>query len=151
MNLPFNRHRLFKVLKWVTDGASGGWEPGMEPDPMANLEETEDLNTADIIASEAKRLGGFQSKHMVMFDVDIPIVVVPSTTPGHSHVYFPNTYIPKEHLFEVLDVLANVGIVEPGYVAASKARGFTALRLPWVRKANRPVAVTPFDDMLRRT
>ena len=71
---------------------------------------------------------------MVMFDVDIPMVVIPSTTPGHNHVYFPNTHVSKNELFNVLDALASAGIVERGYAEASKARGFTALRLPWVRK-----------------
>ena len=37
---------------------------------------------------------------MVMFDVDIPMVVIPSTTPGHNHVYFPNTHVTKETAFQ---------------------------------------------------
>jgi len=142
--IPFSRHRLFKVLKWVTDGASGGWEEGMEPDPMANLEETTSLNDAEIIASEPRATSfdkafGLTPKHMVMFDCDVPVMVIPSSTPGHSHIYFPNNYVAKDQLFNLLDAMADCGIVEPGYAAASKARGFTSLRLPWVRKQQQSV------------
>lgn len=140
--LPLNRHKLFKVLKWVTDGASGQWEPGMEPDPMANVEETTSLKEAHIISSESNQLRGFASKHMVMFDCDVPVMVIPSSTPGHSHIYFPRNYVSKDVLFALLDSLAVAGIVEPGYVAVSKARGFAALRLPWVHKT--APAIRPF-------
>ncbi len=34
----------------------------------------------------------------------------------------------------MLDALAYAGIIEPGYAEASKARGFSAVRLPWVSK-----------------
>jgi len=140
--LPFTRLKLFKVLKWVTDNASGDWEPGMEPDPMVNLEETKNLNEADIVTSQGRLTEfeeefGLTPKHMVMFDCDVPVVVVPSSTPGHSHLYFPSSYVSKDMLFVLFDALADAGIVERGYVAASKARGFAALRLPWVHK-NRP-------------
>lgn len=137
MIVDFNRQRLFKVLRWVTGGDSAGFDKSMEPDPRKNLEVTTDLNEADIVTSEVVPLFGFPNavpKHMVMFDVDIPMVVIPSTTPGHNHVYFPNTHVSKNDLFNVLDALAGAGIVERGYAEASKARGFTALRLPWVRK-----------------
>lgn len=144
--MPFSRHRLFKVKKWVSEGNSGKFEPGFEPDPLANLEETTDLNYADIVSSESASLFSFESKHMVMFDVDIPMAVVPSSTPGHQHVYF-DTYVPKEKLFELLDVLADCGIVERGYAQASRARGFTALRLPWVRKS---IGSRPVCEALRR-
>ena len=34
----------------------------------------------------------------------------------------------------MLEAMAAAGIVQHGYVNASKKRGFTALRLPWVKK-----------------
>ena len=137
MIVDFNHQKLFKVLKWVTGGDSAAFDKSTEPDPMKNLEVTTDLNEADIVTSEVVQLfdwPGIEPKHMVMFDVDIPMVVIPSSTPGHNHVYFPNTYITKDRLFNLLDALADCGIVERGYAEASKARGFSALRLPWVGK-----------------
>ena len=121
MRLPFLAgHRLFKVLQWGDYGA-------------ANIEENSDLSQADIVASEVRAVDGLTGKHMVMFDVDIPMTVVPSSTSGHNHVYF-HTYVSREAFFRLLDELANCGVVEPGYCSASKARGFAALRLPWVKK-----------------
>ena len=140
MIVDFNHQRLFKVLKWVTGGDSAAFDKSMEPDPLKNLEATTDLNEADIVTSEVVQLFDFpgsERRHMIMFDVDIPMVVIPSTTPGHNHVYFPNTHVSKETLFNLLDALASAGIVERGYAEASKARGFTVLRLPWVRKTDR--------------
>ena len=138
MIVDFNHQRLFKVLKWVTGGDSAAFDMSLEPDPHKNLEATTDLNEADIVTSEfVPPLFASPNRkpyHMIMFDVDIPMVVIPSSTPGHNHVYFPNTHVSKDTLFNVLDALASAGIVERGYAEASKARGFSALRLPWVRK-----------------
>lgn len=138
MVIPFDKLRLFKVRKWTADGNSGAWLPEHEPDPLKNLEETENLNFADIVTSAPRfEIPGFPGKHVVMFDVDVPMQVIESSTPGHYHVYFPNSYVPKEKLFSLLDAMAECGIVERGYAEASRARGFAALRLPWVRKNKR--------------
>jgi hypothetical protein len=135
MTIPFDKLRLYIVKKWTADGNSGAWLPEHEPDPLKNLTETENLNLADIVTSAFRfEIKGFQSKQMIMFDVDIPMQVIESSTPGHYHVYFPNSYIPKEKLFNLLDAMAECGIVERGYAEASRARGFAALRLPWVHR-----------------
>lgn len=59
--------------------------------------------------------------------------VVPSTTPGHGHLYVdhPTTW---EAYQKLLNALVDHGILEPGYVGASEDRGWTCVRLPWVRK-----------------
>ena len=135
MIIPFDRLKIFKVLKWTADGNSGRWLPEHEPDPQKNLEETDRLDFADIVTSAPRHeVPGFPGRHVIMFDVDVPMQVIESSTPGHYHVYFPNTYLPKEKLFNLLDALADCDIVERGYAEASRARGFAALRLPWVHK-----------------
>lgn len=68
-----------------------------------------------------------------MVDLDVPATLIPSTTPGHSHLYIDVPVNWSDYQL-LLDALALVGAVEPGYVQASKARGFTSLRLPWVKK-----------------
>jgi hypothetical protein len=71
--------------------------------------------------------------HAPVLDIDIPHTLVPSSTPGHSHLYLDveMTWAQYERL---LEVLADVGIIEKGYYLASQARGFTAARLPWIKK-----------------
>jgi hypothetical protein len=138
MVIPFDKLKIFRVKKWIADGDSGAWFPDREPDPLKNLDETNDLNVADIVTSAPRHeIPGFRGKHMIMVDVDVPMQIIESSTPGHYHVYFPQSYIPKEKLFNLLDAMAECGIVERGYAEASRARGFAALRLPWVHKGRR--------------
>jgi hypothetical protein len=79
--------------------------------------------------------------HRLVIDIDHRIKVVESTTPGHFHLYI-DVPMSWDRALGVLTAMADAGVVEPGYVAASKARGYTAVRLPWVRKeARRRAAV----------
>lgn len=71
--------------------------------------------------------------HRPVLDIDIPIAVVPSTTEGHYHLYIDKQMSWAEYE-RLLDVLVEVGIVEPGFAAASISRGYSAVRLPWVQK-----------------
>lgn len=36
---------------------------------------------------------------------------------------------------DLLNALARAGVVEQGYVDSSLERGYTAVRLPWIKKA----------------
>lgn len=71
--------------------------------------------------------------HTVMLDIDQPVRLVPSTTPGHWHLYI-DVAMPWWRYRKLLKALKNAGIIEPGYYSASVARRCTALRLPWVKK-----------------
>lgn len=88
------------------------------------------LDKANTITSLA-RPGGYT--HYPVIDIDLPIYALPSTTPGHSHLYI-GKQVTTDQLFQLLDVMAEIGLVEPGYVEASRERGFTAVRLPWIPK-----------------
>lgn len=72
-------------------------------------------------------------KHRPVLDIDIPAALIPSSTPGHSHLYIdkPLTWDQYENL---LWALVDCGIIESGYASASVARGYTSARLPWVKK-----------------
>lgn len=71
--------------------------------------------------------------HRPVLDLDFPAHVVPSSTPGHGHLYLDKVLKWSDYV-KVLEVLGEVGILEPGYVSASIAREFTSVRLPWVKK-----------------
>lgn len=120
--LDFKNRKLFKVTKW-----SGGSE---QDDGKMEVEQVDSLDTADIVASVDRYCGLY---HNLMLDIDGPAALVPSSTAGHSHLYI-EAAMTWENYAKLLDVLADCGIIERGYADASKARGFTALRLPWVRK-----------------
>ena len=94
---------------------------------------------ANIVTSEAV---GELDGHKLLVDLDVPAYLIPSSTPGHSHLYIDVTTT-SENLFRVLDALARAGAVEDGYAGASRARGYSALRLPWVKKEKEPQKAKP--------
>ncbi|GGN40254.1 hypothetical protein FHR83_007076 [Actinoplanes campanulatus] len=82
--------------------------------------------------------------HKPVLDIDLPVQVIPSSTEGHNHLIIdkPMTW---EKYQRLLDALADCGVIESGYRNASIARGYTAVRLPWVKKKHQPepVPMTP--------
>jgi hypothetical protein len=72
--------------------------------------------------------------HRPVLDIDIPAHFVPSSTPGHAHLYIDQgmTWERYEKLLRALD---EAGVLEPGYVNAALTRKATFVRPEWVRKA----------------
>jgi len=95
----------------------------------------------DIITS---RMLDRDDSHRVVLDIDFPAILLESTTPGHHHLYIDKA-MPWDHYERLLTVMAEVGLLEDGYVAACKERGFSAVRLPWVKKSRDEV----FERSLR--
>lgn len=132
-------------LAWV-DFARGGYTEDEEADGRVvldpPLEEANVMTSLVDLASttgrplpSAEHTTGPQEVilHRPVIDIDHQVAVVESSTAGHSHL-FVDVIMPWEDLVKLLEVLAEIGLVEPGYVGASKARGYTAVRLPWVSK-----------------
>lgn len=92
------------------------------PDEAASIE------SAELIASLTKK-----GTHRPLLDLDIPVAYIPSTTPGHGHLYIDKELSWKEYQ-KLLNLLADLDIIEHGYRGASLARGYSALRLPWIKK-----------------
>ncbi len=87
---------------------------------------------ANVVTSKVK---GSNNLHAPVLDIDIPHRLVPSSTPGHSHLYL-DVVITKEKYFRLLKVLADCGIIEDGYFNCSEARGFTSVRKEGVVKTD---------------
>jgi hypothetical protein len=71
--------------------------------------------------------------HAPVLDLDFPAALVPSTTKGHFHLYLDKE-LTWEQYEQVLLVLGDVGILEPGYVDASIRRKQTFVRKKGVKK-----------------
>lgn len=71
--------------------------------------------------------------HYPVLDIDLPCELVPSSTPGHFHLYIDHP-VSDGAYWDLIAAMVACGIVQPGYLGASRARGYTAARLPWVRK-----------------
>lgn len=99
-----------------------------EDDYSAAHVKSEDIESADIILSHDG-----DGMHRPVLDIDFPVHVVPSSTPGHFHLYL-DKQMPKSDYMGLLSALAEAGIIESGYAGVSQARGYTSVRLPWVKK-----------------
>lgn len=77
--------------------------------------------------------GAYTAPNHVTLTLTARAFVVPSTTPGHGHLYVDHA-MPWENYQKLLNNLVDYGVLEPGYVGASEERGWTCVRLPWVRK-----------------
>lgn len=73
--------------------------------------------------------------HVLALDLDESARLVPSSTPGHYHLIIDKPIGWKAYQ-AILRAMGEAGLVEPGYVGASIARGATFLRLPWITKRN---------------
>jgi hypothetical protein len=71
--------------------------------------------------------------HKLVIDLDLPAQLLPSTTPGHFHFYIDKEMTWKQYS-KVLKALAGAGLIEEGYLGASEGRGYTSVRLPWIKK-----------------
>lgn len=98
-------------------------------DTTDRLQEPSDVNPANLISSLAD-----DGKHYPALDVDIPCRYVPSSTPGHGHLYFDTLDLTWTRYKKLLIALGEAGILEPGYVEASIARSQSLLRPEGVKK-----------------
>jgi hypothetical protein len=89
---------------------------------------------AQVISSEIKdAIWDDDGHHFIALDIDMPVIAVPSSTPHHTHLYIPRA-VSWEQYVKFIEACVDIGIVQPGYLEASKKRQATFLRLPWIKK-----------------
>lgn len=113
--------RLFKVTRWDEDSSVTYSQEMREPASII------DANISTSIREDS------DDHHALLLDLDVPAWLIPSSTPGHSHLYV-DVRIPSQRFYDLLDALADAGVIQRGYADSSKRRGGTALRLPWIKK-----------------
>jgi hypothetical protein len=67
--------------------------------------------------------------HAPCIDLDLPVKLIPSQTPGHWHLYV-DMNVEWEDYAILLAAMRKCGIIQQGYFEMSIKRGFTALRPP---------------------
>lgn len=72
-------------------------------------------------------------KHAPVLDIDFRAFTIPSSTPGHNHLYLDKELTWPEYQL-LLSTLKTVGIIEEGYYNMSMERGQTQVRPPWESK-----------------
>lgn len=80
---------------------------------------------------------GIEEQYAVRYalgiDNSVPVITVPSSTPGHCHLYVQGP-VSEAMLLTALCVLVEREIIQPGYQSVSQYRCATFVRLPHVRK-----------------
>src|SRR3989344_4402534 len=71
--------------------------------------------------------------HAPVLDLDVPAYLIPSSTPGHSHLYI-DVEIPWSVYRKLLRALARAGIIEDYFYKGALDREQTMVRPPWVKK-----------------
>lgn len=94
-----------------------------------------DESDAHLVASYCQTVEGVRY-HAPAIDIDFSVQARESS-PGKSHLFIDKQMTEAEY-FELLDVLVKVGLVEPGYVEASKRRHASYIRLPDLSKQEAP-------------
>lgn len=93
------------------------------------------VDHANLLTSEldTSAFPGMPAMHRPVLDIDWDVTLLPSTTTGHHHLLI-NRAITWDQYRALLTALATAGIIEEGFAGASQARGYSAVRLPWVKK-----------------
>lgn len=94
--------------------------------------ETTDFDEAKLMTSKRKN-----GNHYFIADLDVEAYLIPSSTPGHSHLIICEE-INWWEFDAIMSAMADAGIVEPGYHRATRKRTFSTIRLPWVKKGEEP-------------
>lgn len=123
------------AASWLKDlvTRNGGDMKGSSSDPTSLGSDPieADLDTANLVTSRFKGRG--IETHALLLDLDVPHTYIPSSTEGHGHLLI-DVQLGKRQWENVMRQLATNGIIEQGYASASIAKGYAALRLPWVKK-----------------
>lgn len=127
--LPIQGTHIAHVQHWQADSSLG------QSSEASFVRDIKDANIVTSLVLFNWTRPKAERKHKVALDIDIPAKLIPSSTPGNSHLYI-DIEVDEPIYWELLDVMDRAGILQPGYVSASKSRGFTALRLPWIKKGD---------------
>ena len=94
-----------------------------------------EVDAATVISSRIKvDFVDGRAQHTIMIDLDVPHTYVPSSTPGHGHLYV-DVLVPWSDHDELNQLLARLGIVDNGWAAVCAKREAAMLRTPWTAKA----------------
>ena len=107
------------------------WQGGQTPE--AALVGADERLDANLLVSDTGVDKDGVRLHIPMFDIDLPMRVVPSTNPGKGHLYIFKP-MPWTDIVKLLDVLVEVRVVHKNYRAHSVERGSTTLRPAFVDK-----------------
>lgn len=92
------------------------------------------IDKANMITSEML-LPASTNMHNIILDIDYEAQLVPSSTPGHYHLFLDKV-MPWPTYEKLLKALAEAGIIQWGFYEGAVKRKATSVRLPWIKKGD---------------
>lgn len=131
-----NEHPLpGQTLGYITDqGLTDGY--GGPRSKMKHVSDIDDANVISSLVAKSKEV------HRPVLDIDMPMVLHESSTPGHFHLMIDH-FMAWEDYERLLRALANAGIIEQRYLEQCIRHKESCVRLPWVKKADDPTEIAP--------
>ncbi len=125
--IPRTRHSISRIDE-IPDGEYSGDE---EERDVVVSKAAGNVISSRIVDSFDPATGEYM--HAPVLDIDFPAALIPSSTPGHFHLYLdkPMTWTQYER---ILKALALGDVIEQGYREASRARKATFVRDPEIVK-----------------
>lgn len=135
-----NRPHVDQARQEALEALKDGGYDSEEDHLVADIDRAEAVTSWDTALPPYKRRvyrpeAGIEEvpMHRPVLDLDFPAMLVPSSTPGHFHLYLDKP-MKWTAYHDLLGALAEAGIIEEGYAEASQVRGYSAVRVPWLKK-----------------
>jgi hypothetical protein len=88
-------------------------------------------------------------RHMPVIDIDMTSMLLPSSTPGHYHLYINQEMTWKQFL-KMLKAMTDAGVVQEGFYQHTKRRGRAFVRYPGVTKSNEAERIAETVENIRQ-
>lgn len=124
--------RLPRVHKFIKELNATGDDYTQSDDGKTVSEQEANIITSELVGQRSA-VSNDLSLHAPVLDIDFGAQLIPSSTPGHFHLYFEKA-MTWDNYCGLLKALGDVGILEAGYVKASLRRGYSSVRKPGVYK-----------------
>lgn len=131
-----NKHLFVRADLNNEDYQDGLSKSGMSDEDIIKRQPWDEtsLKKANLVTSVVKSTKGKTVEtHRLLLDLDFDAALIPSSTPGHNHLYIDKE-LTKEQVDKVVAVLNEVGILQDGVKNGYNRRGALSLRLPWIDK-----------------
>lgn len=112
-------------------------------DPQSSYKRVYKLTDANLVGSITDN-----RTHRPVLDLDFPCRLIPSTTPGHFHLYLDGLELDWNKYKTLLLALADAGVISHTYARESIRKGFTAARLPHITKQPDDINSAELDNEL---
>lgn len=128
-------------VRWYIDPKAMARNSEQEGAPLGTPSEGQDPNLVSSLLEDGR--------HSPVLDLDFPVRLVPSRTPGHFHLYLDGLEMDWEDYQVLLGHLVDAGVIGVNYAYRSIAQGQTVLRAEGTFRPHPPeveASPAPWED-----